>query len=89
MELKQNNQNCSTERRFGQLLVLSRKHNIDLNKVMTYPLNPVPWALATSDEQLMKTNKAVLMHKLEQHVIQETQESNANSVSIIDGNTLF
>ena len=37
----------------------------------------------------MKTNKSSLMHKLEQHDIQETNESIPNSVSIIDGNALF
>ena len=59
------------ERRFGQLLVLSRKHNIDRNKVMTSSQYSNV-ALATNDGQFMKTNKAILMHKLEQHGIQET-----------------
>ena len=30
-----------------------------------YPLGPVPWSLATSAGELMKTNKATLMHELE------------------------
>ena len=49
---------------FGQLLVLSQEHNIDLQKVLQYPLTPTPWSLASSDGSLLKTNKATLMHKL-------------------------
>ena len=32
---------------FGQLLLLSQENNLDLQKVMEYPLGPVPWALGT------------------------------------------
>ena len=45
---------------FGQLLVLSQEHNIDLQKVLQYPLTPTPWSLASSDGSPLKTNKATL-----------------------------
>ena len=41
---------------FGQLV---------LERVLSYPLGPVPWALATSDGAMIKTDKAKLMHCLE------------------------
>ena len=50
---------------FGQLLVLSQEHDIDLEKVLKYPLSPVPWTMATPDGVPLKTNKATLLHKLE------------------------
>lgn len=34
---------------FGQLIKLWEEHNLDMEKVMTYPLGPVSWPLATED----------------------------------------
>ena len=34
---------------FGQLILLSLKHEICMERVNSYPLGPVPWPLATSD----------------------------------------
>ena len=34
---------------FGQPVMLSEQHNISLDKTLSYPLGPVPWALATAD----------------------------------------
>ena len=48
---------------FGQLLMLSHDNDLDIQRVMEYPLGPVPWSLATPDGMLIKTNKAVLMKK--------------------------
>ena len=73
----------------GQLFLLSQKHNIDLVKVMSYPLNPVPWALATGDGLLMKTNKATLLHKMEDDEITVSQLPTLSDVHIIDGNALL
>ena len=74
---------------FGQHLVLSQKHNIDLKQVKTYPLSLIPWALATSDGQFLKTNKSSLMHKLEKYPIQESYDFINSSTCVIDGNALF
>ena len=51
---------------FGQLLMLSEKHHLDLQKVIEYPLGPVPWSLATADGMPIKMDKAALMTKLEE-----------------------
>ena len=48
---------------YGQLLMTSQEHSIDLEKLFSYPLGPVPWSLATGDGRPEKTDKAVLLHK--------------------------
>ncbi|GFS05580.1 hypothetical protein ElyMa_004685200 [Elysia marginata] len=75
---------------FGQLLMVSQTHDIDLAKVMTYPLNLFPWSLATSDGSLMKTNKAVLLHKLEEAKIALTsRHPEISDIHVIEGNALL
>ena len=49
---------------FGQLILLAIEHDLCMEKVMTYPLGPVPWSLATADGAPVKTDKAKLLHKL-------------------------
>ncbi|GFR82523.1 hypothetical protein ElyMa_004100400 [Elysia marginata] len=75
---------------FGQLLIVSQTHYIDLAKVMTYPLNLFPWSSATSDGSLMKTNKAVLLNKLEEAEIALTsRHPEISDIHVIDGNALL
>jgi hypothetical protein len=45
--------------------MLSEENDIILEKTLTYPLGPVPWALATADDLQTKTDKAKLMDDLE------------------------
>ena len=46
--------------------MLFQDNGLDIQKVMEYPLGPVPWSSATSDGMPIKTNKAVLKkNKLE------------------------
>lgn len=52
---------------FGQLLLMiSQQHDINLHKVMCYPLGPLSWALATSYGSFLKTYKFSLMYKLKE-----------------------
>ncbi|GFR95662.1 hypothetical protein ElyMa_000950000 [Elysia marginata] len=74
---------------FGQLLMLSQENDLDIQKVMEYPLGPVPWALATPDGMPMKINKAVLMQKLEDVSALQIPAKERNHVHIIDGHALF
>ena len=74
---------------FSQLLILSQDNNIDLQKVMEYPLGPVPWSLATADGMPIKTDKAALMHKLEEEDSYKAPDKESNHIHIIDGNALF
>ncbi|GFS21423.1 hypothetical protein ElyMa_001594000 [Elysia marginata] len=85
---KKNEMKITAQRNlFGQLLMLSQEN--DLQKVMEYPLGPVPWALTTPDGMPMKTHKAVLMQKLEDVSALQIPAKERNHVHIIDGNALF
>ena len=50
---------------FVRLLYLSSIQNVDLEKVFSFPLTPVPLSLAHVDGSINKTDKAKLMHKIE------------------------
>ena len=50
---------------FGMMTVISQSRNLDMKEVLSHPLGPIPWSLATSDGKLCKTNKAVLSNNLE------------------------
>lgn len=71
---------------FGQLVLLAVQNGIDLETTMSFPLGPVPWALATADGMPTKTDKAKLLHRLQgEPVITRPQDS----VHIIDGNAVL
>ena len=75
----------------AQTLMLCHEHNIDVQRVFSYPMGPIPWALASSDGTIANTNKAVLMHKLESNITtNETYDMiTSDFVYIVDGNVLF
>ena len=47
------------------MTIVAQIRQIDMRKVFSYPLGPVPWALATSSGSMRKTNKALLAQALE------------------------
>ena len=65
--------------------VFSQGNNVDLQKVVEYPLGPVPWALGTADGMPIKTDKAVLMHNLEDASSYKSPQMGRNHIYIIDG----
>ncbi|GFO07875.1 hypothetical protein PoB_003438000 [Plakobranchus ocellatus] len=77
---------------FGQLLVLSQEYQINIKKVLKYPLSPVPWSLSSPRGLPLKTNKATLLHKLENTFnCFESQDflKQPDAVYIIDGNAIL
>ncbi|KAL8610798.1 hypothetical protein ACOMHN_016781 [Nucella lapillus] len=54
---------------FGQLMMISQENNINLQKVMCYPLSPIPWSMATPDGMPAKTDKSKLMQLLEKEQV--------------------
>ena len=50
---------------FGRLLYLSTIQRIDLKKVFSHPLIPVPLSLAHIDGSINKTDKSKLVEKIE------------------------
>ena len=76
----------------AQIMMLSKQFEIDVEKIFTYPLGPIPWAMATGDGFPVKTDKSVLMHKLEQNLSTISQSLSSlpnDKVHIIDGNVLI
>lgn len=73
---------------FGRLLAISLEKKIDLAKVLTYPLSPVPLSMCQIEGIIHKTSKAALTATLESKV----QEHNAPQfidVKVVDGFFLF
>jgi hypothetical protein len=76
----------------GNLLVLSQKNNISLEKLFSYSLSPIPWSLATADGSFVKTDKAQLMHMLQDNVPSKTSNNPDASEAcsyILDGNAMI
>lgn len=73
---------------FGQLVLLSESNNIDLERVLSYPLGPVSWSLATADGAPAKTDKAKLLHHLEKGMT-TTDQPEGDVIHILDGNALL
>ena len=72
---------------FGQLVVLALKHEISMERVLSYPLGPVPASLGAPDGFPIKTDKAKLLHSLES----DSSRADTHSMShyVIDGNALL
>jgi len=73
----------------GSLLMLSQRQEISLERLFQSPIGPIPWALATADGAIVKTDKAQLLHAIEALVEQEVTVLPENSVHVIDGNALL
>ena len=57
----------------GQLVTMSELNNIDLEKVLSYPLNPISWTLATADDAPAKTDRSKLLHYFESELIKKRE----------------
>ncbi|GBP29521.1 hypothetical protein EVAR_93318_1 [Eumeta japonica] len=53
---------------FGQLFSLSLEQTLNIDKVLAYPLTPVPLALCHIDGTICKTDKSVLLKILEKEI---------------------
>lgn len=52
----------------GQFLCISLKKSLDIDKVLSYPLTPVPLSMCHIDGSICKTNEAILLKVLEQQI---------------------
>ncbi|GBP23630.1 hypothetical protein EVAR_80247_1 [Eumeta japonica] len=68
---------------FGRLLGISMDHQIDVLKILAYPISPVPLALCHLDGGFCKTDKSVLVKCLEPNIDQEPPRN--IDVFLIDG----
>jgi hypothetical protein len=63
--------------------------HISLERVLQFPLGPVPWSLATSDDTQAKTDKSRLMHCLDLELHFSEKPAADKNIYIIDGNIMF
>ena len=71
---------------FGQLVLFSVEHNIDLQVTLSYPLSPVPFFLAIANSMHVKTDKSKLLLNLEANVEAVSKLTNELISSVGDGN---
>ena len=67
---------------FGQLVLLSTEHNVDLQLTLLFPLGPVPWSLVTAEGMPTKQTSQNL-HNLESHI------EPSDAVHIINENAIL
>ena len=72
---------------FGRIIVMAQSRNLKMEDIFSHPLGPLPWALATPDGLLRKTNKASLATALQKSVIVADQLP-PNPACVIDGMNL-
>ena len=74
-----------------QLLVKSQEQNssVDLEKVMSFQLTPVPYCLGTPDGFLNKTNKAKGFSYLTSEILDTQPPENSDTLVILDGNAML
>ena len=68
---------------FSMMTIVAQTRQLDMKKVFSYPLGPVPWALATSSGSMRKTNKALLAQALEK-MSTPVETLSGNIVAIVD-----
>jgi hypothetical protein len=72
---------------FGNMIISAQSRNLDMREVLSHPLGPLPWSLATPDGCLRKTNKSALGRELEKSVPPAENIPTPNAC-IIDGMAL-
>ena len=69
---------------FGHIIVVAQTRKLEMKKVLSYPLGPIPWALANADGSLRKTDKAKFMNDIAQNV-PVVEVFTEKSACIVDG----
>ena len=68
--------------RFARMIVIAHHPQMNMQDVLTYPLRPLPWSLATADGAPTKTAKSALLHILERKA-QSVEDVPASAVWIL------
>ena len=72
---------------FAQMIVITESRNLQMREVLSHPLGPIPWSLATPDGLMRKTNKVPMAKELQKNV-QAADSIPQPSAFIINGKTL-
>ena len=69
------------------MVIIAQSRNLPMKDVLRHPLGPLPWALATDEGSLRKTNKSALARELQKNV-PVAESIPEPSACIIDGMSL-
>lgn len=69
---------------FGQMIVIAEVRDLSMREVLSHPLGPIPWSLASIDGSLKKTTKASLAKDLQKD-IPAVDNLPSDNTCIIDG----
>jgi len=69
---------------FGRIIVMAQVRDLQMADILSYPLGPLPWALATPDGLPRKRNKSSLATLLQKNVAVSDALPN-ESATVIDG----
>ena len=72
---------------FGRIIVMAQSRDLQMAHILSHPLGPLPWALASPDGTMRKTNKATLASCLQKNITPVNRIPD-NSASVIDGMSL-
>ena len=67
-----------------QITIIMQKRNVGLKEVLSFPLGPLSWALASIIGDLKKSNQASLLHRIEGNAL-PLEHIPAQSTGIFDG----
>ena len=73
---------------FGHMILVAESRKLHMADILAHPLGPLPFALASGDGTLCKTNKASLARELEKNVA-PAEILPSPSATVIDGMSLL
>ena len=73
---------------FGRIMVMGHGRNLQISNVLSHPLGPLPWAIATPEGLQRKSNTAALASYQQKNVAPADQRRD-HSATIIDGMSII
>lgn len=75
---------------FSRIALLAQTRQMDMREVLSFPLAPLPWSIATTSGSLVKTSKSILLQLLEGgNTASSNDQPTTRSALIIDGMALI
>ena len=72
---------------FARMIIIAQPRDLEMKEVLSHPLGPLPWALATAQDVLRRTNKSALAKELQKNAT-PAASFNEHFVCIIDAMAL-
>ena len=65
------------------MIIIAQTRDLEMKEVLSYPVGPLQWALATAQSTLRKTNKSALAKELQKNAT-PAESFNEHSPCIIE-----